>query len=165
PKLVFDRDRNAGELRIAPSIEIAIDSLRARDRPIRDDGVERVERGIQGRHAGERVAADVGGRARARSHRLANVGDHLWAVHQMTRGTLKNPASTAGSGAAAIAVSRSSDGRTSSSRSAAWRVTTVAVGGTPVVSICWTSAAYARMSPSWRAKRSSRSEERRVGRE
>ena len=50
----------------------------------------------------------------------------------MTRGTLKNPASSAASGALASASSRSSDGRTSSGRSAAWRVSTLAVGGTPV---------------------------------
>ena len=74
----------------------------------------------------------------------------------MTRGTLNSPAS--GLRVGRIAPARRRDrarAATTSGRSAAWRVTTLAVGGMPVVSICCTWLAYSRMSPSCRAKSSS----------
>src|SRR5262249_15940254 len=97
-------------------------------------GVERVERRVDRVDAPEHVAADLHRRAIARADRLAELADG----HHRTRGTLNRPAPRAAPGAFAHAASRSSDGMGWSGRSGAWRVTTVAVGGTPAVSICCT---------------------------
>src|SRR5207237_7468467 len=135
--VVLDGDRNAGQRRVAPAVPIAIDRLGARHRAIRRDGVEGVEQPIQCLDAREGVAADV----RSGSLTGPNGIAELSQAHPMTRGTRKRPASSAASGALARAASRSSDGRVSSVRSAAWRMTTLAVGATPAVSTCWTWSA------------------------
>src|SRR5204863_1735997 len=129
-------DRDAGQRSIAPSLEVAVDRFGACQRAIRNDGVEGVELRVEALDAGERLAAGLGGRTPACPERVAHLANGRRLDHPITRGTLKRPASTDASGAFARASARSRHGRTSSARSAAWRVTTLAVGGMPVVSIC-----------------------------
>src|SRR5438045_4917785 len=118
-------------------IAIAVDSVRPRQRAFGGDGVEGVQQRVHGIDARERLAADLRRGSLAGPYRVADLADR----HPMTRGTLKSPASSAGSGALASAVSRSRLGCSSSGRSTACRVTMLAVGATPVVSICWTCSA------------------------
>src|SRR5262249_62434183 len=110
----------------------AIDRFGGREGAIGGHGVERVEGRVDRVDAPEHVAADLHRRAIARADRLAELADG----HHRTRGTLNRPASRAASGALASAASRSRHGMVWSGRSAAWRVTTLAVGGTPAGAVC-----------------------------
>src|SRR5262249_50694269 len=135
--VVLDGDGHAGERRVAPARRVAIERLGARQGAIAGDGVERVERGIDRVDARQRVAADLDRRAIARSDRVAHGPNR----HHRTRGTLNRPASSAAAGALARAVSRSTPPCVSWARSAACRMTMLAVGGTRAVSICCTWSA------------------------
>src|SRR5262249_30533917 len=147
-------DRHARQWRVLPSLAVSIYGTCAGAGTFAVDSDESVQRGIEPFGPRERLVAQFCGRTIPAAEGVPHFSQRSGTIHQRTRGTRKKPAWTAGSGAFARASPRSSDGRATSARSGSWPLATLAVGGTPVVSISWTCRAYSRKSPSSRARRS-----------
>ena len=109
---------------VAPSGAVAIDGRSPFQRLLACDGVERMQWPIPLVDSPNGPLADFDRQSFAVPDGVADLPNSSGVLHPMTRGTLNSPASNDGSGAAASAASRSSDGRTWSSRSESCRLRT-----------------------------------------
>ena len=135
--VVLDGDRHTEQREIG-TVGPGVECRGAGERALGSHCAEGIDLRVGRGNPVERGAADVDRRSSAGQHGCAGRSNREGLVHQpITRGTLKRPAATSPSGAAASASSLGSDGRTASARIAPTLPGGCDVGSTSVVSTFW----------------------------